>query len=185
MAQLAECPALRREVSHLDKALEFVHRFRTAVDVGAHRGLWTTKLVDHFDEVHAFEPRPLMAKQITTEARVHCEALGARLGECAMREGRDNDGQAYIAEGEGTPVTMLDVYYLEHVDFIKIDAEGYELFVLQGAMRTLVESEPVIVLEKNGLSKRYGYEDDDIDYCLATIGYECRARWNKNYLYTT
>jgi FkbM family methyltransferase len=38
---------------------------------------------------------------------------------------------------------------LDHVDFIKIDVEGYELEVLRGATRLLEEFHPVVFLEAN------------------------------------
>src|SRR5512137_48020 len=41
---------------HRATALEYVRRFGTAVDVGAHVGLWSRDLAARFATVHAFEP---------------------------------------------------------------------------------------------------------------------------------
>src|SRR5205085_3620821 len=44
-------------------------------------------------------------------------------------------------------VTTLDSYHLDRVSFIKIDVEGHELHVLRGAQRTLMESQPTVLVE--------------------------------------
>jgi hypothetical protein len=44
-------------------------------------------------------------------------------------------------------VKPLDAYTLTNVDFIKIDVEGHELAVIDGAMETIRHNRPVLVIE--------------------------------------
>jgi len=58
------------------------------------------------------------------------------------------------------------------VDFIKIDAEGFELFVLQGAQRVLNSSHPLILCEVCDTSlRRYAVSAQDLFDFLDNLDY--------------
>jgi len=38
--------------------MKYVRKYRTAVDIGAHCGLWAVQMVEHFQHVISFEPVP-------------------------------------------------------------------------------------------------------------------------------
>jgi hypothetical protein len=60
------------------------------------------------------------------------------------------------------------------VDFIRLDVEGAELSILQGARATLAASEPTILAEVQDLRTRpWGYAAREIIYFLERAGY----RW--------
>jgi hypothetical protein len=54
----------------LQEAMKWVRNWRTAVDVGAHCGLWSMHLAKRFKQLHAFEPvadhRECFAKNVPT-----------------------------------------------------------------------------------------------------------------------
>ena len=51
----------------------------------------------------------------------------------------------------------LDSMNWDDIDFIKLDAEGFELFVLQGAIETLKRNRPLILIEQDDRwGTRYG-----------------------------
>lgn len=151
-----------------------LYKFDTAVDVGAHRGVVTRKLLQHFHWVVAIEPGPL-ADQIPKEAQVLRCGVAERLGAGVMRDGNHNTGQRYFVPGEvgDVHVTTLDVALLGtgRIDFIKIDTEGMEFAVLLGGAKVIRQHKPVIMLEENGLSLRYGYPQGAAGALLERWGY--------------
>jgi len=44
-------------------------------------------------------------------------------------------------------VTTIDSYNFDKIDFIKIDTEGHELYVLEGAINTIEKYKPNIFIE--------------------------------------
>jgi len=61
---------------------------------------------------------------------------------------------------------------LNHIDFIKIDVEGSELFVLQGA-KVILKSEPIIFMEMiNRHFRKYDYSAIDIFNFMNKLSFE-------------
>lgn len=170
------------ELGHLRSALKHFDERRLAVDGGAHRGIWTRELVKHFDLVWAFEPRLEFATRIE-DGHVMPYALGERHGFCSIREGTQNTGQAHVAPGDDVCVVALDSFRFEVLDFLKLDLEGYELHALKGGEQTILSCRPAIMVEMNGLSERYGYNDKDLHAWLSERGYKHIGRWGRNHLY--
>lgn len=57
----------------------------------------------------------------------------------------------------------LDSYAFTEVDFIKIDVEGYEWFVLKGAEQTIAENRPILQLEiVANQCRKFGYWAEDM-----------------------
>ena len=69
----------------------------------------------------------------------------------------------------------LDGFEFENVDFIKIDTEGFELFVIRGAIETIKKWKPNIVVEQAGLSDYYGHEPKAAVKVLIDLGMACKA----------
>ena len=152
-------------------AAKFSKRRRLAIDIGGHVGLWSVDLAEFFKGVWIFEPVPqfrdclvknLKDKLEKTNYRIEPIALGNKFNQdVKLKLGGDNSGDTHISDdGEiSVPIKRLDSYGLKEVDYIKIDAEGYELEVLKGAEWTLAENKPMVVVEiKDKHFKRYGTE---------------------------
>lgn len=153
--------------SDVTKALEFVRSFDCAIDCGAHRGVITRLLSSRFASVVAIEPGPL-ADQITG-ATVIRAALGDKPGRCGMADGKHNTGQRHVTEGDSVEVITLDSLGLSP-DFIKLDVEGMEWHALKGGEQTIRRCKPVIMLEENGLNRRYGTPDGEPGRLLESWG---------------
>ncbi len=68
-------------------------------------------------------------------------------------------------------MATLDSFDLTNVDFIKIDTEGYEYFVLKGAEKTIKRDHPVIVVEQKESTKdRYGLQFEQAVTLLKSWG---------------
>ncbi len=129
------------------RSLDFVKQKRLALDVGANVGLWSRDLVKHFDKVIAFEPvemfRECLAKNVTSE-RLWASpmALGDADMMATMVITEGNTGHSHIDPNKinqgSVQVVRLDHLNLEHVDYIKIDCEGYENTILRGARETIL-----------------------------------------------
>lgn len=159
-------------------------RRRVVVDVGAHVGLWSMWLVKFFEHVHAFEPVPELAAILpwnmpSENYTLHPVALGDREATVAMIVVHRATGRSYIAshgypvnptrEDEfddiKTPISQiplrsLDGYGIENLDFLKIDVEGFEPFVLAGGKETILKWKPLIVIEQIGNEARYSNQQD-------------------------
>lgn len=152
------------QIDKMTRALAHVRQFRTAVDVGAHVGFWSMWLAEAFDRLHAFEP---VADHVdcwrmnvkATNATIHGFPLGVASHSVCIASDPENSGKAHVSEGVTHSVMALDDFALQHVDFIKIDVEGYESAVIQGAAKTIESCRPIIVVESNGQHSRYGIPD--------------------------
>jgi FkbM family methyltransferase len=162
---LAQRPkSAERELDLLDR---IVPRQAVTVDVGANCGLYTRKLARLSRKVYAFEPSHEMAQVLrrtsASNVNVHEIALSDRIGEAELFTPKDNDNDKLVhslasleprlaAPGQkvaSTPVPMarLDAILHEDVAFVKIDVEGHELNVLNGAVELLEKSQPVFLVE--------------------------------------
>ena len=158
-----------REMELLDVLCD---RARTGVDIGAKVGMYTYRIRDRSSDVIAFEPIPLfsrMLERVFTPPRCRIEpyALSNGRGAATLRMPYRADGGAELGRSTIEPANRLvhdtvdharemtvetrtlDGYELQDVGFIKIDVEGHELAVLQGAERTLASSRPNLLVECN------------------------------------
>ena len=73
-----------------------------------------------------------------------------------------NTGHTHVdpsSAGGNTTIVRLDSLNLQNVDYIKIDCEGFEYRVLQGAIETIKRCRPVVVIEQKPhdmYAKNYG-----------------------------
>ncbi|WP_018640448.1 FkbM family methyltransferase [Parafrankia elaeagni] len=136
-------------------------------DVGANIGiytLWAASKVGPAGQMYAFEPAPATFEHLTRLVRMNGlgnvtaipAAVGARRGVGYLRTVADASGLAHLTTAPAglvdcleAPLTTLDDHVTRHrpPTLIKIDVEGHELAVLQGAGDLLATHRPVVVLE--------------------------------------
>jgi FkbM family methyltransferase len=128
----------------------------TILDIGANNGSTALELTQRFPtaRIFSFEPHPTTFAQLTRATagnpRIHTtnSAVGATPGTLPMSvytESRVNTLKPSFHEAgrfESTtsidvPVTTVDIFCAQHnipsIDILKIDTEGFDLHVLQGA----------------------------------------------------
>lgn len=158
---LSSAHGVDAQAAMLRAVLPYVRDRRTAVDAGAHIGLWSAQLAPLFGTVYAFEPVEenfVCLKQNVRDENVYrlYMALGDAAGQVEMSlPPGGNSGCWYALPSPGVPVVTLDSLRLEDVDLIKIDVEGNEGKVLLGASRTIAASSPVVMFEDNGVGQKY------------------------------
>lgn len=147
--------------------------FDTALDIGAWCGTWSLELSPFCKKIYAFEPDSLHFECLVKNKNSKIEpmnfAVGDKIG--SIRLTNDNFTQAKRVEGEGTtPIKTIDSFDFKNVDLIKIDVEGYEMKVINGALN-LLKSVSYIMIELNNNSKKYDSSNIEIEKHLKNLGY--------------
>jgi len=138
---------------HQKTSISFCNNFRTAIDIGAHVGLWARGLTEKFNNVICFEPCadfiPYLVEN-APKAKIFNNALGEKEDTVKINMLNENTGASHIVRGAtgDIPVLTLDSFNFNDVDFIKIDVEGYEYEVVKGGYETLKRNHPVIIVEQ-------------------------------------
>lgn len=180
------------QIKKLRQAIARCTDYRTAVDIGAHVGLWSMQLVKHFKHLVAFEPvaahRECFLRNFEgvdpSRWTLHACALGSHNGSVTMRTAPTSSGDTSVAKEEGDiAMRKLDDFALSEVDFIKLDCEGYELFALRGGRATIERNLPVIIVEqKPGKAQRFGLPETEAVAFLGSLGYECIANLSGDFI---
>lgn len=168
--------------------LEFLcHRDKDAIDVGANDGSYVHYLRRHARKVIAFEPMPSLADTLRAKFRHDVEirsiALSDRAGTVELHmpvvDGVTVTGCSTVSPTASAtypdhraievPMATLDSSYEGEVGFIKIDVEGHEQAVLDGAVQTIRRCRPRMLVEiderlsPGGLARAKAYFKD-LDY---------------------
>lgn len=140
-----------------------VDKTRNAIDIGTCWGVYTYYLSKLCPHVYSFEPNPKIypvmkattGKNVTT----YPYALSNQTGEAVLRvpkgrKGFSNQGASLSAvkvdgeHGEShITAKRLDDMQLTNIGFIKIDVEGFEKEVLEGAIETIKRDRPTLLIE--------------------------------------
>jgi FkbM family methyltransferase len=170
------------------------------LDVGANLGQITIHMADLVrpdGRVHAFEPVPAIAHRLREHlaendlervAVVHEAALSDANGEFALHvaePGELNQGMASLVNRAHpklvreitVPTIRLDDFVrqqgLERLDWMKIDIQGAEPLLLEGAARTLAELKPDLLIEVSpGDLASLGKTSHDLLALLEQHGYK-------------
>ena len=150
-------------------ALSYVDNFNVSIDIGANFGLWSHTLEKKFSKNIAIEPILEHCDYLKINApltEVHQVALGNSNSILKMKRDFENYGKTCISDDGDVEVqvVLLDSLNLPNADFIKIDVEGFEYFVLLGSENYIKKSLPVLVIEQekrnpliNNLLSSWGY----------------------------
>lgn len=191
------------QIKKLRVALEHCKQYRTAIDVGAHVGLWSMQLAKRFQTIHAFEPVEIFRECWWMNMHgidigiLYPMALGAEAGSVkmiipALNGGLDTGGThvapkgANVVLGRVVEMRALDEFDFSDVDFIKIDCEGYEQHVIEGARETLIRCRPCVIVEQkpHKLGPNFGIKGTPAVDALKALGAEVRTVLSGDYVMT-
>lgn len=188
---LSASPEVAGFVSYLTKQ-------NTAIDVGGCGGEYACVMAGMFKEVLSIEPTPEMAAKLRVSLPANCQvlecALGRVTGEVNLRIPRVGGHRAHALSTVAnhdfafSDIGVVDTVKVKQTTidelvkekslksvFIKIDVEGYEGEVLQGAMDTIELLRPIFLIE---IEKRHNEKFQELFSLLTSRGYtpyHCRG----------
>lgn len=140
----------------------------TFIDVGANLGEWSEIFYNHISDKNKckgllFDPSPLAFKNLQTKFKDTATielinvAVSDKSGQMTFYENPDHFARSSLVDDVDNPnavkttinVTTLDEEInkrkLEYIDFLKIDAEGYDLHVMRGASNLISKQQIGII----------------------------------------
>jgi len=107
-------------------------KFKRVLDIGAWCGTCSIIMEKHIMAIDAFEPNKTYfacleknVARFSDRIKVNNIAIG------------DKDGSIFLTDEREIPMHTVDHFNYSDVDFIKIDVEGDEMRVLEGAKKTI------------------------------------------------
>jgi len=149
------------------------------LDIGANIGYHTfriSKLADKNGQVHAIEPTDWAFQKLLRNSKLNPELDNITFAKLGLSDSDLGTTQvqfqsSYRLNGkvqnmmEDIELVTLDTYLerenIEHVDFIKLDVDGFEGKIIQGATRSLLKMKPIILMELNPSSMLENGDDPD------------------------
>ena len=133
----------------------FVREGKEVIDIGAHIGMYTVEMGKVAKRVHSFECSPksfnylcanILLRDLSYKVSTYNTALSDKKGitKYYIRDPKDGGGNGISGFEKDihtptidVPMIELDTFNLTNINFIKIDVEGHEEYVLRGAVKTL------------------------------------------------
>jgi len=144
----------------IEKTLDYATD--VVLDVGANIGTHTLAYATKARTVLAFEPVPYLFQLLCTNVSLNClenvipinTAIGNTTGITSIvqpdRTRENNLGACKVGDGyDHVTIRKIDDLTIQNVTLIKIDVEGYECQVINGALDTIYRCSPVMLVEND------------------------------------
>ena len=156
------------------------------IDVGGHIGSTMLPYSRLFSQVYGFEPniesynfcvKNINYNNITNCSIENCAILNKRVFGQPVQHNSCNSGCFYFKEDSslinGVQSKILDEdSRLIDVDFIKVDTEGAEYYVIESALNIIKKYKPLIQVEMNGLNeKNFNISTSELTNLLSSLDY--------------
>lgn len=154
------------------------------VDVGANVGalsLTASKIVGLSGRVFSIEAHPTTVKYLRGNVKLNAAdnvvvihaAAGDHEGSVPFRSIRSDDQNRVVTSGIDVPLSTLDLLLPKvAIRLLKIDVEGFELFVLRGAQSVLERTHMIYFESWEEHFRKYGYGTSDVLSFLRDHGFE-------------
>jgi len=183
------------EKSDFNMVLNLINDGMTILDIGANIGWYTINIGKKYPktQIFAFEPVPKTFDQLNKNVKIN-KIPNASIFNFGFSNIEDDLEFYYYPEGSGNAslanvseskkiekvlchVRKLDDFIEEnnlHIDFIKCDVEGAELFVFEGGLSTIERDKPIIFTELlRKWSAKFNYHPNVLIKTLTDLGYRC------------
>jgi FkbM family methyltransferase len=167
------------------------------IDIGANVGSYTILACGAKKAYgYCFEPVPSTFERLLENIRINDLTdrvalnigLADREGELTFTDNEDTANHVILDDSSSTNAIKVQVSTLDriiqdrHPQLIKIDVEGFETLVLDGATETLKNPHlHSVIMELNGSGNKYGFREEDIlekmnDYDFQAYSYDPFSR---------
>lgn len=153
------------------------------VDVGANYGYYSILLRGNFEKIYAFEPIPSIFKELESSLEKFDDV------ECIRKAVSNVDGQLvelsyHGSHGFAETVTLASFFPNTEIDLIKVDAEGGEWKVLEGA-EAILERIKSWVVELHEPSRKEELENWFVSrgYSVRWLDFAFRGSRTTNHIY--
>lgn len=157
----------------------------TLVDVGSNYGWHSIKSSKLCKEIYSFEPQNLIynlqLSSITENNITNIHLFNYGIGDVNEKKQMspiNYESSVHIGDlsvgngGEDIEIKTLDSIIPNGFDFIKIDVQGYEKFVLEGTINNIKKYKPTIVIEiEEHQLRRFGYGCTELFNMIKDFGY--------------
>jgi FkbM family methyltransferase len=166
---------IQNDINLIDNNLNLGNTF---IDIGANIGTWSlyaSNIVGVSGTILCFEPHPknynFLSQNIKLNNFNNIQTFNFGLSDSDTLLNFTNtfDTMNHVSDSKSNntiivPVKKLDDFTKNFniIDLIKIDVEGYELFVLKGAIATLRKTKKIIFESDSRLQNNYNYKTTDI-----------------------
>jgi FkbM family methyltransferase len=178
-----------------DRVRKYVTNFTTAIDIGAHEGEWSERMAGCFNSVHCFEPNSFLYDRLCSrfsgapKLTIYNVAILDFIGRGnLLYPGKNIDKlrSHYVMKDDHglIDIKTLDSFQIPDCGLLKIDVEGGELPVIQGARKLIRHHKPVIVVEyKDVASARFDWTRVDLFHYMRSLNYILAFKHDPNYVF--
>tara|TARA_B100000212_G_scaffold340019_1_gene319646 strand:- start:1011 stop:1766 length:756 start_codon:yes stop_codon:yes gene_type:complete len=189
----------RNDEQEINLVKKFIKSGTDSIDVGVYRGVYSYEMSKYSEKVHSFEPNPIIFKYINKNLKkfiknIHLynfalsnqnKTINLKI---PIRNSNSNKEifEEYYEMGKATihnennfenyenfeiQTKKIDEFSFDNkISFIKIDVEGHELEVIEGAKNTIKRDKPVLLVE---IEKQYTKKEvaESINF-INSLGYK-------------
>ena len=189
----------RNDEQEINLVKKFIKSGTDSIDVGVYRGVYSYEMSKYSEKVHSFEPNPIIFKYINKNLKkfiknIHLynfalsnqnKTINLKI---PIRNSNSNKEifEEYYEMGKATihnennfenyenfeiqTKTIDELSFDNKISFIKIDVEGHELEVIEGAKNTIKKDKPILLVE---IEKQYTKKEvaESINF-INSLGYK-------------
>jgi FkbM family methyltransferase len=142
----------------LGQTKQFLTKDSIVLDIGAAAGIYSTYWASLVKEVHAFEPIPITFRQTIKLEKKFDNVKTYNLAISSKNEFRKMyvdinrlSNNSFTKQVEGSDFFVetrtIDSFNFKTINFIKIDVEGFEREVINGAIQAIKSFKPILMIE--------------------------------------